>query len=77
MKSFSTVYNNSKKYDIDDNGERIIQRNTENQVKNIAKMVVHPTFGEGVVIKSEGKKLTIAFKSCGLKTIIKDFVKFI
>ena len=40
-------------------------------------MVVHPTFGEGVVIKSEGKKLTIAFKSCGLKTIIKDFVKFI
>ena len=70
-------YNNSKKYDIDDNSERIIQRNTENQVKNIAKMVVHPTFGEGVVIKSEGKKLTIAFKSCGLKTIIKDFVKFI
>jgi len=44
-------------------------------IKNIAKRVIHPTFGEGVVIKSDGKKLTIAFKKVGIKTIIKDFIK--
>ena len=44
-------------------------------VKNVAKRVVHSVFGEGVVIKRDGKKLTIAFKSVGVKTIIEDFVK--
>ena len=67
--------NNS--YSFDDDGEPIIQRNEENVVKNVAKRVIHPTFGEGVVIKTDGKKLTIAFKTCGVKTIIQDFVKFI
>ena len=46
-------------------------------MKNVAKRVIHPTFGEGIVIKTDGKKFTIAFKICGVKTIIQDFVKFI
>ena len=29
------------------------------------------------VIKNDGKKLTIAFKTVGVKTIIDDFVKFV
>lgn len=50
---------------------------TSQQVKNIARRVIHPAFGEGVVIKTDGKKLTIAFKNFGLKTIIEDFIKFL
>ena len=50
---------------------------TQKQVKNVVRRVVHPTFGEGVVIKSDGKKLTIAFKTVGIKTIIENFVKFV
>lgn len=75
-------YNNyytpkNSSYSFNDDGEPIIQRNEEFAMKNVAKRVIHPTFGEGVVIKTDGKKLTIAFKSCGVKTIIQDFVKFI
>lgn len=73
--NYYTPKNNS--YSFDDDGEPIIQRNEEFAMKNVAKRVIHPTFGEGVVIKTDGKKLTIAFKSCGVKTIIQDFVKFI
>jgi len=57
--------------------ENIDQNTVVQQVKNVARRVVHPTFGEGVVIKTDGKKLTIAFKSVGVKTIIEDFVKCI
>ena len=67
---------NYKKNDYDD----IINDDTipiTIQVKNIAKRVIHPTFGEGVIIKRDGKKLTIAFKDVGLKTIIESFVKVI
>ena len=75
-------YNNyytpkNSSYSFDDDGEPVIQRNEEFTMKNVAKRVMHPTFGEGVVIKTDGKKLTIAFKTCGVKTIIQDFVKFI
>ena len=73
--NYYTPKNNS--YSFNDDGEPIIQRNEEFAMKNVAKRVIHPTFGEGVVIKTDGKKLTIAFKSCGVKTIIQDFVKFI
>ena len=73
--NYYTPKNNS--YSFDDDGEPVIQRNEEFTMKNVAKRVVHPTFGEGVVIKTDGKKLTIAFKTCGVKTIIQDFVKFI
>ena len=68
---------NKKKYDYDDilnDGEEIVE---VPQVKNVARRVVHPTFGEGVVIRTDGKKLTIAFKSVGVKTIIESFVKFV
>ncbi len=73
--NYYTPKNNS--YSFDDDGEPVIQRNEEFAMKNVAKRVIHPTFGEGVVIKTDGKKLTIAFKSCGVKTIIQDFIKFI
>lgn len=73
--NYYTPKNNS--YSFDDDGEPVIQRNEEFTMKNVAKRVIHPTFGEGVVIKTDGKKLTIAFKTCGVKTIIQDFVKFI
>lgn len=67
----------NKKYSFDEYGETIIQRNIEEPLKNVAKRVIHSTFGEGVVMKSDGKKLTIAFKNYGVKTIIEDFIKFI
>ncbi len=76
-------YNNNKNHDFE-GGERVVYRDNypkqpleSSNMQNIAKRVIHPTFGEGVVIKADGKKLTIAFKSCGVKTIIEDFIKFI
>ncbi len=65
-------YKKNYHFEEDDSGNVVVQ-----QVKNIARRVVHPAFGEGVVIKNDGKKLTIAFKTVGVKTIIEDFVKFV
>ncbi len=65
-------YKKNYHFEDDDGGNVVVQ-----QVKNVARRVVHPTFGEGVVIKSDGRKLTIAFKNVGVKTIIENFVKFV
>ncbi|MCB2081006.1 MAG: ATP-binding domain-containing protein, partial [Rickettsiales bacterium] len=41
----------------------------------LGQKVVHPTFGEGRIVKMEGSHLTIGFNGIGLKTILKDYVK--
>ena len=72
--NYYTPKNYKKNYHFEeDDGEDTVAK----QVKNVVRRVVHPTFGEGVVIKSDGKKLTIAFKTVGIKTIIENFVKFV
>ncbi len=43
----------------------------------IGKMVMHDTMGTGVVISENGNTLTIAFKKCGIKNVMREFVKFI
>ncbi len=75
-------FNNKGNFDYD--GRPIKNHNQEEEISaqakpihNIAKRVFHSTFGEGVIIKRDGKKLTIAFKECGVKTVIEDFVKII
>ena len=43
----------------------------------VGKMVSHNEMGTGVVIADNGKTLTVAFKSKGIKNVARDFVKFI
>ena len=43
----------------------------------IGKMVMHDTMGTGVVISENGNTLIIAFKKCGIKNVMREFVKFI
>ena len=66
---------NYKKY-YDDSDIIISKHTPVKHIDNIAKRVLHPTFGDGVVIKRDGKKLTIAFKSVGVKNIIEDFITY-
>ncbi len=47
----------------------------ENHV--LGKRVFHETFGQGVVIRSDGDKLEVAFNKGGIKKIMKNFVKFL
>lgn len=71
-------YYQPKNFNKKDDDDFIISKDTPvKPLQNLAKRVLHPTFGEGVVIRKEGKKLTIAFKNGGLKTIIEDFVKIL
>ena len=71
-------YYQPKNFNKKDDDDFIISKDTPvKPLQNLAKRVLHPTFGEGVVIRKEGKKLTIAFKNGGLKTIIEDFVKVV
>ena len=41
----------------------------------VGKMVTHSEFGTGVVVAQDGDKLTVAFKTKGLKNVMRDFVK--
>lgn len=41
----------------------------------VGKMVTHREFGTGVVVSQDGDKLTVAFKTKGLKNVMRDFVK--
>ena len=43
----------------------------------VGKMVKHKTLGNGVVIAENGNVLTIAFKSKGVKNIVREFIEFI
>ncbi len=43
----------------------------------IGKMIAHSEMGTGVVIAENGKTLTVAFKTRGIKNVARDFVKFI
>ena len=43
----------------------------------VGKMVKHKTLGNGVVIAENGNVLTIAFKSKGIKNIVREFIEFI
>src|SRR5690606_13781880 len=36
--------------------------------------VLHPTFGQGTVLSSEGDKLQIVFTKVGVKKIMKEFI---
>ena len=51
-----------------------ISKKTESSV---GKMVMHEQMGSGVVIAENDKTLTVAFKNCGIKNVVRDFVKFI
>lgn len=43
----------------------------------VGKMIMHNTMGAGVVIAENENTLTIAFKKCGIKNVMRDFVKFV
>ena len=43
----------------------------------VGKMVVHTQMGTGVVISENDNTLTVAFKKCGIKNVMRDFIKFI
>lgn len=43
----------------------------------VGKMVMHAQMGTGVVISENDNTLTVAFKKCGIKNVVRDFVKFI
>jgi DNA helicase-2/ATP-dependent DNA helicase PcrA len=43
----------------------------------VGKMVKHKTLGTGVVIAADVNTLTIAFKSKGIKKVMRDFIEFI
>ena len=48
-----------------------------NSESAVGKMVMHREMGSGVVIAENGDTLTVAFKSRGIKNVIRGFVKFI
>lgn len=82
--TFGDFENNkrSKKYvDYDEpkstNVEKLQERKintTPLQMKNVIKKCRHKTFGEGMIIKEDGNKATVIFKSCGEKVILKSFL---
>ncbi|MBQ7409366.1 MAG: UvrD-helicase domain-containing protein [Alphaproteobacteria bacterium] len=43
----------------------------------VGKMVKHKTLGNGVIIAENGNVLTIAFKTKGVKNIVREFIEFI
>ena len=43
----------------------------------VGKMVEHEQMGSGVIIAENEKTLTVAFKKCGIKNVMREFVKFI
>ena len=43
----------------------------------VGKMVKHKTLGNGVVISADVNTLTVAFKDCGIKKVMRDFLEFI
>ena len=43
----------------------------------VGKMVVHKEMGAGVVIAENEKTLTVAFKKCGIKNVMREFVNFV
>ena len=54
-----------------------VQKNKYKPESIIGKMVSHSEMGNGVVIAENGNTLTVAFKSKGIKNVVRDFVKFI
>jgi DNA helicase-2/ATP-dependent DNA helicase PcrA len=56
------------------NRQKISTKKTESI---IGKMVIHEQMGTGVVIAENGDTLTVAFKKCGIKNVVRNFVKFI
>jgi len=53
------------------------KKKNEKQQSVVGKMVSHAEMGTGVVIAENGDTLTIAFKSKGIKNVMRNFVKFI
>ena len=43
----------------------------------VGKMVNHEQMGSGVVIAENEKTLTVAFKKCGIKNVMREFVNFV
>ena len=50
---------------------------TKKPVSVVGKMVIHEQMGSGVVIAANDKTLTVAFKTCGIKNVMREFVKFV
>ena len=40
-------------------------------------MVKHEQMGVGVIIAENENTLTVAFKKCGIKNVMREFIKFI
>jgi DNA helicase-2/ATP-dependent DNA helicase PcrA len=62
--------------------QRDYQKNQTRQISKksesvVGKMVIHEQMGSGVVIAENEKVLTVAFKKCGIKNVMRDFIKFI
>ena len=47
----------------------------QKQISMVGKLVSHNELGSGVVIEDAGAILTVAFKTCGIKKVARDFVK--
>ena len=62
--------------------QRSVQQKRNPQISKkiesvVGKMVMHNTMGAGVVISENENTLTVAFKKCGIKNVMRDFVKFV
>ena len=74
-----------KRFTNNDNYEIEKQDYSKNHTKQVSKksesvvgkMVMHEQMGGGVVIAENENTLTVAFKKCGIKNVMRDFVKFV
>jgi len=73
--------NNNNQYQKNQNTENKITENNDYNSQNgndafyLKQKVVHSKFGSGFITSIDNNRLTINFKDCGVKTVIKDFIK--
>lgn len=53
------------------------ERESQNSNRLVGKVVMHEQMGGGVVIAENDKVLTVAFKKCGIKNVMREFVKIV
>ena len=64
-------------YDSMVESSKPVVKKTKTISADIGKMVEHKTLGRGVVIASDENTLTIAFKTKGVKKVIREFIEFV
>ena len=52
-----------------------VSSRTNTSASYVGKLVTHDELGAGVVIEDSGDILTVAFKTCGIKKVARNFVK--